>query len=62
MSAHRRPSRRGTVLLGIVAAVAAAGPLATLALEALADRWFGTAIVPQAFGWRGVRRAAPPAR
>ena len=57
MSAHRRPSRRGTVLLGIVAAVAAAGPLATLALEALADRWFGTAIVPQAFGWRGVRRA-----
>jgi putative spermidine/putrescine transport system permease protein len=62
MNAARRPSRRSSVVLAAVAVLVAVGPLATLIVQALADRWFGTAIVPQRFGLRGVRRAiADPA-
>jgi putative spermidine/putrescine transport system permease protein len=57
MSAPSRRVRPATLALGTLAVALALGPIATLAVQALADRWFGSAIVPQQFGLRGVRRA-----
>lgn len=62
MNARHRPSKPITVLAGTVAVVTMAGPILTLLVQGSADRWFGTAIVPQRFGLRGLRRAlADPA-
>lgn len=62
MNARSGRRQGATLLLGVLAVAVAVGPIATLVLQALADRWFGTAVLPQDLGLRGVRRAiADPA-
>ncbi|MEZ5411071.1 MAG: hypothetical protein R2761_23785 [Acidimicrobiales bacterium] len=44
--------------LDALVVLAVAVPFGPLVLQALADRWQGRALVPQALGWRGIRLAA----
>lgn len=62
MNTRHHPSRTITAIAGTAALIVLAGPILTLVVQATADRWFGTAIVPQRFGLRGLRHAfADPA-
>jgi len=49
-------ARRSTLEALVVAAVVV--PFLALVVQAVADRWQGQALIPQAMGWRGVRLAA----
>lgn len=48
------PRRAADALLATAVVV----PFLALAVQAVADRWEGRALIPQALGWRGVRLAA----
>lgn len=50
--------RRGRRLADAVTVTVVAVSFLPLVVQAAADRWYGRAVVPQAWGWRGVRLAA----
>jgi putative spermidine/putrescine transport system permease protein len=57
MSSRRRRDRGISVALAVAGAVFVLGPISTLFVQAAADAWHGSAVVPQAFGMRGIRGA-----
>jgi len=55
MNPRHRKHRGMSIALAITGAVFVLGPIATLIIQAAADSWRGSALLPQAFGARGLR-------
>ena len=55
MKPSHRKGRAISIALAVTGTAFVVGPLATLVVHAAADNWHGSALVPQAFGARGLR-------